>query len=746
MLSIKQIIMNKKFLPVLLVLIIASSIFAFQTVGRNSGDNPKSKNEKILRNITLLLEQGHYSPKKIDDKFSKDVLKNFIKDLDGDKTFFLQKDIDSFKIFDAKLDDEMHGAKLESFYFISESYTRRLNEASKLYNDILAKPFDFNKDENVILDGDKLNYPKNDAERNDLWRKRLKYMVLTKYNDMIEDRDKNAEKKRQTLTKSNLNAVDSISLKYVVKPDTTLEREAREQIKKQIERYFTTLKNHNKMEELFSTFVNAITNEMDPHTSYLAPIESRGFNEMMSGKFYGIGAQLKEEENKIKVASLIAGGPAWKSGELTVNDEIIKIAQGSAEPVDVTGYAVSDAVKLIRGSESGTDIWLTVRKMDGSIKVVKLKRDEIKLDDTFAKSAIINGEHKIGYIYLPEFYMDFLKADGAKCSEDVAKEIEKLKAEKVEGIVMDLRGNGGGSLPEVVKMVGLFIEDGPICQVKERDATKPQQLKDRDKTVLYSGPLTVMVDEFSASASEIFAAAIQDYKRGIIIGSSSTYGKGTVQRTIPLNPGNDFQLSSDKNEDLGTIKLTLQKFYRINGGSTQLNGVTPDVVIPDRFELLKAREKDNPTALSWDEIAKAEYKPWVSTYSDVNVVTEAQTQLKKSVVFNNITEQIKWIDKQNDKNYPLNLYKYKEEQKQLKAAYKQLDSFYKLNKNLVVKNVRVDENNLGNDSAKIEKNKQFINRLKTDIYLDESLKVLHNMIKQGNVVSNSSSVEAKLNH
>ncbi len=293
---------------------------------------------------------------------------------------------------------------------------------------------------------------------------------------------------------------------------------------------------------MFSTFLNAITEEMDPHTSYFPPVDARSFNEEISGSFYGIGAQLKEDDNKIVVASLITGGPAWKSGELQVDDEIIKIGEGNAEPVDVTGYAVSDAVKLIRGSEKGTIVKLTVRKVDGTIKVISLSRDQIKLDDTFAKSAIINGAHKIGYIYLPEFYVDYENPNGAKCSDDVAKEIKKLEAENVEGIVIDLRGNGGGSLTEVVKMAGLFVEGGPICQVKGRDE-RPSELNDLDKSALYNGPLTVMVDENSASASEIFAAAIQDYKRGLIVGSTSTYGKGTVQRTISLNPEAETQLS-----------------------------------------------------------------------------------------------------------------------------------------------------------------------------------------------------------
>ena len=478
--------MSKKFIPVVLVLVGVSMFLAFQTQGKTDNDNPKSKYAKVLRNVGIILEQGHYSPKKIDDDFSKLVLKKFTEQLDDDKNVFIQSDIESFKKYENKIDDEIHGAELESFFTINDVYLKRLQEAALLYKDILSKPFEFNKDESVILDPEKLNFPKSESERKDAWRKRLKYLVLSKFVEMQFDREKNAGKKD-----------------FVSKPDTTLERESRVAIRKQIDRYFKTKITHDNTEENFSAFVNTITGSMDPHTNYMPPVDKRSFDEQMSGTFFGIGAQLKEDDGKIKIANLISGGPAWKGGELKVEDEIIKIAQGNDEPVDVTGYAVVDAVKLIRGAQKGTEVRLTVKRTDGSVKVIMLKRDEIKLDDTFAKSAIITGDHKVGYIYLPEFYINFENPNGAKCSEDVAKELEKLKAENVEGVIIDLRGNGGGSLPEVVKMAGLFIEDGPICIVKGRE-DKPYQWKDKDKGITYSGPLTVMVDEFSASAPFVF--------------------------------------------------------------------------------------------------------------------------------------------------------------------------------------------------------------------------------------------------
>jgi len=716
--------MSKKFLPIFLVLTAASLFIAYSTQGKNEKDNPKSKYAKVLRNVGIILEEGHYSPKKIDDNFSKTAFKKFIEDLDNAKNILLQSDIDALKKYETKIDDEIHGAEIKSFFDVNEIYLKRLNEASILFNAILAKPFEFTKDEAIQTDVEKLSFPKTLTERTEVWRKYLKYLVLSKFVDMQEEREKNSA------TKKNFNSLaDSINkVSFKAKPDSTLEREARDAVRKQMARYFTTKINRENKEENFSTFINAITGTMDPHTTYFAPVDMRSFNEGMSGSFFGIGAQLKDDDGKIKIASLISGGPAWKQGDLKVDDEIIKIAQANADPVDVTGYDVPDAVKLIRGATKGSEVRLTVKRTDGSIKVITLLRGKVDLEDTFAKSAIINGDKKIGYIYLPEFYLNFNDASGHKCSEDVANEIKKLKAENVDGIIMDLRNNGGGSLPEVVKMAGLFIQEGPICQVQSR-GEKPYTWKDNDNTVLYDGPLTVMVNEFSASASEIFAAAIQDYKRGIVIGSTSTYGKGTVQRTIPLNPERENELFGNENkDDLGSIKLTLQKFYRVNGGSTQLKGVTPDIVLPDRFESLKFREKDNTLSLPWDEIAKVDYTTWTSTLTD-----NPSSYLKNSetTTLGKIKTTLLEMDKLNDKEYSLNSTKFKQEKKQLNATYKVLDSLFKLQKELVVKNSAADALPVDAAKDKVEKNNTWLKRLSNDIYIDESVKIMRNMIAQG---------------
>jgi carboxyl-terminal processing protease len=715
--KIANFIMSKKFIPVVLALTAASFFLAFQSQGKSDNDdNPKVRYTKILRNVGVLLEEGHVNPKTIDDDFSKEVFKKFLETLDADKDILLKSDIDGFKKYETKIDDEIHGAPIESFYAINDVYLKRLDEASELYKSILDKPFDFNKDESVVMDPEKIDFPANEADLKVTWRKRLKYLALDRYVSMQEDREKNKGKKD-----------------FKIKADSTLEREAREQVSKQIARYFTTKKTRETTDENFSTFVNAITGAMDPHTDYFPPVDLRSFNESMKGSFFGIGALLKEDNGVIKIASLTTGGPAWKSGELKENDEILKVGQGNEPPVDVTGYGVTDAVKLIRGSEKGSEVRLTVKRIDGSVKVIALKRDDIKLDDTFARSAIIKGEHKIGYIYLPEFYADFEKPNGPRCAADVAKEIDKLKAENVDGIILDLRGNGGGSLYDVVQMAGLFIPDGPICQVKGRD-DRPQVLRDRDTRVQYSGPFAVMVDETSASASEIFAAAIQDYKRGVIIGSTSTYGKGTVQRNIPLNPESENSLFTPKpGDDLGTVKLTLQKFYRINGGATQLKGVVPDVILPDRLDYIKFREKDNPDALKWDEIPKADYKVWTGTVGEDQVINTVNSEVSKDLTFEKIKSNVDWLAKNADREYDLNIAKYKVDKKELTDVYNQLDKLYKLPKPLDVKNLAADTLSANAPKDKIERNKFFIKRISDDIYIDESVKVLDKLIIEGNV-------------
>lgn len=703
-----------KRLPIVIMMVVAASFLAFKTMGtgtRNTSSNPPSKYEQILKLVGAMLAEAHFSPQDINDAFSKKIFKKFIADLDPDKNMYLQSDMNALKKFETRIDDEIKGSPVEFFLEAGKIFNKRMEEVSVIYNSVLAQPFEFNTDEEVTLDPDKLAYTTTDAERKDRWRKKLKYMTLERYVDLLDTREKNKGKEG-----------------FVVKTDEELEKDARERVKKIMDRTFDRFRFKFTDDDKFNLFVNAITTTMDPHTEFFPPIDKRYFDEEMSGTFFGIGASLQYDDGNIKVSSVLTGSPASKSGEIQPGDVIMKVAQGKEEPVDLTGYVVTDAVKVIRGKK-GTEVRLTIKKSDGTIKVVTLIRDKIVQDETYARSAIVKkGTSKIGYIYLPEFYANFEDPNGARSFVDVANEVKKLKEEKVDGIVIDLRNNGGGSLYDVVQMAGLFIEDGPIVQVKDRE-DKPTVLKDKDRNVLYTGPLAVMVNEFSASASEIFAAAIQDYNRGVIIGSTSTYGKGTVQRNIGLDE-NGFSA----NAELGTVKLTLQKFYRINGGSTQLKGVYSDIVLPDNLEHLKVREKDDPDALPWDEINKATYSNWTAGYDLKTIQQLASQRLENEPTFKLIKESSEWLSKQNDKQYSLQLDKYRTEQKAIRNTMKQLETLMKLKDKVDVTALPAEENKYVNDKNKQERFTQWIKSLQEDIYLDQAIKVMNDMIGQQNLV------------
>jgi carboxyl-terminal processing protease len=705
-----QYMMSKKGLPIVGILLVCGLFFGFKSWGSDD-NNTTARQEKIVKSVATLLKEKHYSPKNINDAYSKIVFKKYLSDLDPEKNIFTQSDINALKKYETTVDDEINGGKIDFFTAVNDIYNKRLPEVISTYRQILAQPFDFTVNEKIQLDQEQMKYAGNEPDRKEIWRKRLKYMALERYSDLIDQREANKGK-------------DSV----IAKSDAELEKDARARVLKVMDRNFERLKLKFTEDERFSLYINAISESMDPYTSYFAPVEKRAFDEQMKGSFFGIGAQLREDEGVIKVVSLVTGSPAWKSGEIQINDIFLKVAQGNNEPVDLAGFAVEDAVKLIRGNK-GTEVRLTIKKSDGSTKVVSLIRDEIKQDETYARSAIINQNgNKIGYIYLPEFYADFEKQDGNRCSMDVAAELIKLKSEKVDGVILDLRNNGGGFLTEVTNMVGLFIKDGPVVQVKDRDGTIDDNTwRDRDASVLYDGPLVVMVNELSASASEIFAAAIQDYRRGLIVGSNSTYGKGSVQRTIPFGRPVDFFSGTT---DLGALKITLQKYYRVNGGSVQMKGVIPDVVIPDMYQYLKIREKDNENALPWDEIKKSEYQTWNSNIDYEAVKRAAAQRINSNAVFSGIQKNAEWLNKNADKQYDLSLSRYKEKQKQIRAIVKENDTLSRLNKELDASPLESDKKKYFNneDKAKGERYQQWLKSLKTDIYVDEATKVMSDMI------------------
>lgn len=703
---------SRKGLIVSMALVFGIVFIAF---ANNHSDGIKNdsleQKKKILASVGQLLEKQHYNAIVIDNNFSKQAFNALIEQIDGEKNFFVQEDFDALSKYENYIDDEIHGADIKFVPALSVIYTKRLQEAEDMYKNILSKPFNFTTNEEFVTDFDNVSFAKNINDKKDLWRKKLKYLTLERYVELLSNREK-------------LTPKDS-----AYKTDAQLEQEARDRVLKIMNRTFEKFKTNFTEEKLFNTYVNVIANLSDPHTDYFPPVEKRSFDESMSGRFYGIGAQLQEQDGVIKIASLIAGYPAWRSGEIETNDIIVKVAQGNAEPVDITGYELSEAVKLIRGNK-GTEVRLTIKKQSGTIKVVALIRDEIIQDESYVRSAIVteNGK-KVGYIFLPDFYADFQRADGARCSEDVAKEIIKLQAEDIQGLVIDLRSNGGGSLYEVVQMVGLFIKNGPVVQVKDKYG-KITVLEDENPAVLYTGPLAVLVNGFSASASEIFAAAIQDYKRGIIIGTNtSTYGKGTVQKNIPIGRILDY---NEGRTEFGAVKLTFQKFYRINGGSTQLKGVEPDIILPDSYEYLKFREKDNKNALAWDEIKKIDY----ATDRSASTIEKMIDSIKQKVASNEALKIIHndaiWLANNNKKPIPLNIQQYKEYQKLIKSTVAQIASLTKLQNEMNITVATADKAKYFSnaDKAKGDRYQAWLKNIKSDMYIQNATNIVVDMILQ----------------
>jgi carboxyl-terminal processing protease len=687
------------------VFLFGSLFFAFNTFKTENPESPELRQRKLLSTIGHLLESEHYDPRRIDDTFSKEVFNAYFKALDPEKNVFLQTDIDSLSKYMYTIDDEIHGATISFQPAVSLIYDRRIKEAQNLFNQSMEQPFDFNKEDSVQLNTDKLGYPKNELERAKRWEMLMKYRTIERYANLIEERTKNKDKE-----------------KFVYKNDSTLEAESRAYVKKSVKKRLESFEKTFTKEKRFDVFLNAITGLMDPHTDYLAPVEKRSFTEQMSGVIYGIGAQLTQDDFGIRIASIQPGGPAWKSGQIVVNDVIVKIAQGAEEPVDVSGYETTDAVKLIRGT-LGSEVRLTFRKPDGSFKVVSLIREKIVLDEGYARSVVIQkGEDKYGYILLPDFYADFEREDGHRCSEDVAAEIKKLKAENVKGIVIDVRFNGGGSLYEVVQMAGLFIDKGPIVQIRNKEG-RSQTLYDETPGILYDGPLVVMLNEFSASASEIFAGAIQDYKRGIVIGSSSSYGKGTVQRNVAFGKPLD---SLGIQTEYGAVKLTFQKFYRITGSSTQKKGVVPDVILPDEYEYLKYREKDNESALSWDEMEKAKYQVWPNHMQLTPIIQQANQQIQTDTALNRFKQNLLWVSSQIETPVYLKLDKFQAFKKQIQVVSKQNEQALKLKVPMKLAPAKLDNEKFYNnpDKPKQDRYQAWIKDLAKDFQLNEATSIL----------------------
>ncbi|MCW3102125.1 MAG: carboxyl-terminal protease [Bacteroidetes bacterium] len=691
---------NKK----VLFLLPVAALAAFSYTYKAQAD----KDEAIDQILMQSLNNVHYSPLTLNDDFSEKVFKLYMQRLDYNKKFLLQSDVDELKKLNHSIDEDISTGH---FGFFDKSYgiiTKRVDEAQAYYKEILSQPFDFSKDEEIELDEEKLSFAKNTAELKEAWRKSLKYQVLARMVEMSDNQDK-AKAKSDTVT---------------MKSKETLEADARKKVLKSNDDYFKRIKEFDRNDRL-AVYFNSITGIYDPHTEFFPPKDKANFDISMSGQLEGIGAQLQEKDGYIKVSSIVPGSASWKQGQLKPGDLILKVAQGSNEPVDLTDMRMDDVLPLIRGKK-GTEVRLTVRKPDGSTTVIPLIRDIVVIEESYAQSVILKGKKNIGYIKLPSFYADFNGNGGRSCSKDIKKELEKLKAEHVDGVILDLRYNGGGSLPDVVDMAGLFIDKGPIVQVKQKTGV-PQVLEDKDPSTIYDGPLVVMVNSNSASASEIMAAAIQDYKRGVIVGTSpASFGKGTVQRFYDLDDYLPAQYNTIK--PLGQVKITTQKFYRINGGATQLKGVIPDIVLPDPYYLLDQGEKEQDYPMAWDEIAPAKYTAWKPAYSVDKLKSNSEGRVKSSAGFGILNDAAKRLKKQKDNTIvSLNFDKYVAEQKKNKEEAKKMDELDKEILSMEISTLKADETAASADSVTVAKKKDFYKALKKDIYLNETVSIINEM-------------------
>ncbi len=695
--------MKKNLVLAFLVILIAVASCSFTNKSFENDD----KDKLLLDLITYVLERGHYEPKDIDDDFSVSVFEDFINVIDPTKRYFLEEDIMEFEQYKFQIDDQIKNTEIGFFSQVYDRLMLRMDEATGIYKEVLEEPFDYSKEETIDIDYNEQYYATTKNELKERWRKQLKYATIGTYDGKI----KNDGQKKE----------DDSS--YELKSSTDIELEAREVTLNTLNEFFDFVGDMER-KDWFVQYINTIVDEFDPHTYYFAPRDRDRFNIGMSGKFEGIGARLQKKPEGAKIVEIISGGPVWRDQKLEVGDEIIKVAQDGGSAVDIVGMRLDDAIQLIKGPK-GTVVDLTVRRVDGTVEEISITRDVVVLEESYAKSAtVLKEDKKYGLINLPKFYVDFEDYTERNAATDVAKEVDRLKEEGMEGLVLDLRDNGGGSLKTVVEMAGLFIKEGPIVQVRSSGSDR-EVYEDKDERIQWDGPLVILVNELSASASEILAAAMQDYKRAIVIGSKQTFGKGTVQNVIPLENivrGNEFG-------DLGAIKLTTQKFYRINGGSTQLEGVKSDVIVPDKYSYIDLGEKDQQNPLAWDEIPPADYEPWNGYIDYEATIASSNERMTGNPQINLIEQNAKWLKQQQEETtISLNYSAYKAEEEKDKEQSQYFKSISEYDSELTFQSLKYEEALFMEDEVLREKRKRWHENLAKDVYIEEAINVLEDLM------------------
>jgi carboxyl-terminal processing protease len=676
--------------------------------------------DKVLGTILeQTLVNVHFLHKEVDDELSKSAFKLYLERIDYGKQFLTGGDVSSLEKYEKKFDDILKNGDLSVVRLTEKIMNKRIPFVEKYVETVLKKDFDYTSKESYETDAKKRSYVDDQDGLKERWRKLVKLEVLIQYFELKDEQDgvnqdDNKKSKKKKVTKKN--AKDK-SLKELMK-------DSRAKVAKRYHRVFKRLKAEKKSDRL-DKFYNSITKVYDPHTHYLIPEEKEDFDIDMSGKLEGIGALLREEGSFIKVERIIPGSASWKGKELKAEDVILAVGQASDDPVDIVDMSIRDAVKLIRGKK-GTVVKLKVKRPDGTIKVIPIVRDQVVLEESYVKSTIIEHKklkQKIGYIHVPKFYRDFQDSNGRNCSDDVKNEIIKLKAKGVDGIVLNLRNNGGGALQDATLMGGLFIDKGPMVQVKNRGEAKVH--RDTDGKIYWDKPVIVLINRFSASASEIVAGALKDYERAVIVGSSEqTHGKGTVQAIMNLqemvNP-----FFARILPPIGAMKITTDMFYRINGMSTQFRGVKPHIVLPDQFGYLESGEQSLDFAIPYAEISKVKYKKWTKQKYDINKLKGLSAKrVKENDSFQKVLKSVEWSKKRkDDTKRTINLVEMDKLRTETQAAsdrFKHDD----INPNIVVKNTKKVKNDVEKESFK-----EFKEELQKDPVIEETLFIFNDMLK-----------------
>ena len=680
---------------------IISLVIYFEVSNVNFSSDEPNKDRLLVDLVSYVLDKLHYDPQIINDDFSIKVYDDFIDAVDSQKRFLLKSDLELFSQFRLSIDDQINSSDIAFFNLVYETLKKRIDEVENFYGEILEVPFNFQINEEINLDYENLEYASSSDELKKIWRKRLKLSALDGYALKKEIKDKEEVISEEEIEKESRTAI-SQNLKDFFQFNDELERS-----------------------DWFSIYLNSIVTQFDPHTSYLAPQAKEVFDQNISGKFQGIGARLFKRNQQVEISEIIIGGPVWRDNLLNVGDIIIAVAQSAEEePTEISLMKLTDATDLIKG-EKGTNVFLTVKRVDGGIEQIEITRDIVELEETYAKSSIIKDDSNVyGLINLPRFYVDFDDYGERNAASDIKKEILELKNKNINGLILDLRNNGGGSLKTVVDITGFFIEKGPVVQVKSIGGRK-EILKDNDPSIIWDGPLVILVNEFSASASEILAAALQDYNRAIILGSKQTYGKGTVQNVVDLNN----VISGNTYGDLGSLKITTDKFYRVNGGSTQLEGVKSDLIFPNRYSYIDIGEKDLENPLSWDKIDPARYNNSVKVFNYSQAISNSKERIGKNKYFSIIDQHAKLIkSKQDDKTISLDYNSYKEDQEEYKLQNDKLKVIEEFNSPYLFEwnDNNLNTNSSYNDDMK-EKRDRWIESLQKDIYVDEAMNLLKDL-------------------